>query len=298
MYWGDYLRDTAHLDAAESGAYLHLIAHYWTNGGPLEYNAKQFARVCKITASKWRFTMPILKAFFDVSLGVWHHKRIDEELTKAIEYIEKRAKQTSAATAARRQAYVKRNVQRNEDHTTTIYKERPLTGSKERPPTKNVTRGSRLLPPWRPSDKLIAWAKKARPDLDLDSAVNNFIDYWVSIPGQRGLKLNWDRTFQVWIRRENGNAANRRGSKTAGQKTEDRRASISAGLHVAGYEPSAQDGENTGGKDRGLGKPVDRLCDVEGKGVGEGTDPGHGAKPSTSVRRDHGGNAGKTFQFL
>jgi uncharacterized protein YdaU (DUF1376 family) len=35
MYWGDYLRDTMRLSATEHGAYMLLIAHYWTKGVPL-----------------------------------------------------------------------------------------------------------------------------------------------------------------------------------------------------------------------------------------------------------------------
>jgi uncharacterized protein YdaU (DUF1376 family) len=32
LYVGDYIADTAHLSCAESGAYLHLIMHYWRAG--------------------------------------------------------------------------------------------------------------------------------------------------------------------------------------------------------------------------------------------------------------------------
>jgi len=33
LYVADYLADTAHLGALESGVYLHLIMHYWLKGG-------------------------------------------------------------------------------------------------------------------------------------------------------------------------------------------------------------------------------------------------------------------------
>src|SRR3979411_1763254 len=35
LYWGDYAKATAHLSAAQHGAYLMLLKHYWSIGGPL-----------------------------------------------------------------------------------------------------------------------------------------------------------------------------------------------------------------------------------------------------------------------
>lgn len=61
-------------------------------------------------------------------------------------------------------------------------------------------RGARLTADWRPSEALIEWVHGERPDLDWRSETENFRDYWIAKPGKDGLKLDWDRTWQRWMR--------------------------------------------------------------------------------------------------
>jgi uncharacterized protein YdaU (DUF1376 family) len=87
LHVGDYLADTAHLDATESGAYLHLIMHYWQHGG-LPEDDRALQKIAKISSHRWRKIRPILQEFFHDG---WRHKRIDRELRKADEITAKRA---------------------------------------------------------------------------------------------------------------------------------------------------------------------------------------------------------------
>ena len=79
LYIADYLADTAHLGALESGAYLHLIMHYWQNGS-LPADDKQLARIAKMTDREWKSNKSTLSNFFHDG---WKHKRIDAELEKS-----------------------------------------------------------------------------------------------------------------------------------------------------------------------------------------------------------------------
>lgn len=81
LYVADYIADTAHLGALESGAYLHLIMHYWLNGS-LPADDRQLARVARMTDREWKAAKATLQAFFDDG---WTHGRIDKELAKANE---------------------------------------------------------------------------------------------------------------------------------------------------------------------------------------------------------------------
>lgn len=80
LYVADYLRDTSHLRATESGAYLHLIMAYWANG-KLPDDDRQLATIAKVSDREWKAMRQTIEAFF--GKGFSTHKRIDTEIAKA-----------------------------------------------------------------------------------------------------------------------------------------------------------------------------------------------------------------------
>ncbi|MDX0249774.1 DUF1376 domain-containing protein [Sinorhizobium meliloti] len=86
LHIGDYLSDTGHLTATEHGAYLLLIMHYWQNGS-LPENERLISRIARLTPEQWEESRDVLAMLFGTG---WTHKRIDAELAKADEIIEKR----------------------------------------------------------------------------------------------------------------------------------------------------------------------------------------------------------------
>lgn len=96
LYVADYLADTAHLNATESGAYLHLIMHYWQHH-ELPDDERKLAQIAKLSAHQWKKLSPTLKQFFHDG---WKHKRIDGELAKASEISEKRSAAAKSRHAA------------------------------------------------------------------------------------------------------------------------------------------------------------------------------------------------------
>jgi uncharacterized protein YdaU (DUF1376 family) len=98
LYIADYLAGTAHLSTAEHGAYLLLIMHYWSKGGPPQ-NDEVARRVTRMTNHQWTKSSPILKTFF---LSDWRHERLDAELAQVTE-----KSKTNSANA--RRSHVARN---------------------------------------------------------------------------------------------------------------------------------------------------------------------------------------------
>jgi uncharacterized protein YdaU (DUF1376 family) len=85
LYVADYLADTGHLSAAEHGAYLLLIMHYWTNG-QLPNEDRRLSRIARMSPAEWEESRETLFDLFDDG---WTHKRIDAELEAAREISEK-----------------------------------------------------------------------------------------------------------------------------------------------------------------------------------------------------------------
>lgn len=101
MFWGDYHRDTGHLNATQHGFYLLLIGHYWSTGKPLPDDDAQLWRIARAdSVAHWKKNRPIIAAFFKVAQELWRHSRIDRELSDATARAgEAKAKAEKAARA-------------------------------------------------------------------------------------------------------------------------------------------------------------------------------------------------------
>jgi hypothetical protein len=51
-------------------------------------------------------------------------------------------------------------------------------------------------------DEWIEFCNKERKDLSVSKVFEEFTDYWVSVPGQKGVKLDWSATWRNWIRNQ------------------------------------------------------------------------------------------------
>jgi uncharacterized protein YdaU (DUF1376 family) len=84
FHFGDYMADAGHLDMLEHGAYFLLIGAYWQRGGPLPANERVLRGIVKASPEQWVELAPIILPFFQERDGLLHHKRIDDELAKAL----------------------------------------------------------------------------------------------------------------------------------------------------------------------------------------------------------------------
>ncbi len=66
-------------------------------------------------------------------------------------------------------------------------------------------RGSRLPADWTLPPEWRAWALDNQPTWTPEHCqqiAETFRDYWISVPGQRGTKLDWFATWRNWVRKE------------------------------------------------------------------------------------------------
>lgn len=64
------------------------------------------------------------------------------------------------------------------------------------------SRGTRLPDDWTPDDDLKRWTSENCPGLHGPTTAAKFRDYWHSVPGAKGVKLDWEATWRNWCRRE------------------------------------------------------------------------------------------------
>jgi uncharacterized protein YdaU (DUF1376 family) len=112
LYIGDYLSDTMHLTCEQSGAYLHLIMHYW-RAGALPNNDVALAQIARLPMKAWKAHRPIIAAFFTVTPSAWQHKRIDAERKKSAEVKERYAERAKKGADKRWHKDTPSNAQSN-----------------------------------------------------------------------------------------------------------------------------------------------------------------------------------------
>ena len=66
--------------------------------------------------------------------------------------------------------------------------------------TEKKHRASRLPQDWQPNDRMLAFCENERPDLNALEVADTFRDYWVSQPGQKAVKADWEATWRNWVR--------------------------------------------------------------------------------------------------
>ena len=83
------------------------------------------------------------------------------------------------------------------------------------PPAPAATRGRR----WGEKEKVPGpWkvqAQESRPDLDIEKVARYFENYWASKAGQHATKIDWCRTWQNWVAKEDAKKFQKAGAPKA-----------------------------------------------------------------------------------
>lgn len=221
LYWGDYLRDTGHLGAAEHGAYLLLIGHYWTTGAPLPDDDTLLARIARMQPKEWKRARPVVVAFFQRDGNTLRQKRIDTELSRWQQIRDAKSNAGRASAAARAQQ--RANTCSTDDATNTPTKSNPLPlpspssgskepserGARERAPTPpvsavngSVRRSTKLPENFEVPADWIAEAERKRRDLGMPSAnlaaeAVLFVNHHTSKP-EASLSFDWRKNWINW----------------------------------------------------------------------------------------------------
>jgi hypothetical protein len=99
---------------------------------------------------------------------------------------------------------------------------------------QGLRRATRLPADWALPSDWRQWAEGERPDLDIDRTADTFRDYWISIGGKEGARLDWAATWRNWVRKERAT-----GRRLVQQQTTANAAARDAeALRLIGGEPA------------------------------------------------------------
>jgi len=192
---GDYFKKAGRLSMLQHGAYTLLIdtcydrEQFPTRDQAIEWTwASSPEEICAVDF--------VLHKFFVVRDSIFVQTRIEEELEKYHE-ISSINKQIAIERETNRKSNITKRVNSVNEAPPN---HKPLTNNHIKEVKEKTASASRLPIDWEPDCNEIEFCKSTRPDLDIQSIADSFRDYWISIPGTKGKKLDWNATWRNWIR--------------------------------------------------------------------------------------------------
>jgi len=197
---GDYMSHTRHLSIYEDLAYRRLLDFYFLHENPIKH--RDIARQIGLKDYE-EAVMTVLNEFFLSTPEGFVNPRADKEIKQYKEFSE--AGKRGAAKRWSKPPHEEANGPPNATPIATN-NHKPITINHK--PIKETQRGSRLAKDWVLKKSLGEWAQIERPDLDVRQVAEQFKDYWIAQPGQKGVKLDWDATWRNWVRNTKAIKAN------------------------------------------------------------------------------------------
>ena len=186
---GDYQSHTGHLSEIEDLAYRRMLDWIYLHEKPIPKEINEVARNIRMRTHCESIAI-VLQEFFICSDVGWISDRVQREIAKAGD----KSRKASESARARWDA----NALRTQSEGNATHNTLPIT--QDTKPNKENKKGSRLSQDWFLSKSMGEWATQERPDIDVRQVAEQFKDYWIAQPGQKGVKLDWDATWRNWVR--------------------------------------------------------------------------------------------------
>lgn len=217
FYVGDYMTDTMHLTTRQHGAYLLLIIAAWKGCGWIAGTDTALMAITKLSPKEWQQDGPALLPFFAKDGDKLRHNRVAYEWNEAQRRTADKSRAGRAGASKRWHSSANGNAmaepmrtqsqvdahsqsQLQEPVTATDRIERGAVAPCANEGANDGRRGTRLSADWQPSLDERGFA--ADLGIDPEATADAFRDYWISVPGAKGRKLDWTATWRGWCRRE------------------------------------------------------------------------------------------------
>jgi uncharacterized protein YdaU (DUF1376 family) len=191
---GDYASHTRHLSLMEDLAYRRLLDFYYLHEQPIKQ--RDIARQIGMREHE-QDVLTVLNEFFISGEEGFVSPRADKEIQQYKEFIE-----AGKRGAAKRWAKAGDSPPNSPPNAGPIAtnNHNPLTITHK--PKKEQQRGSRLPADFFFPKEWCDFCADQRSDLNPQKVFDEFKDYWVAQPGQKGVKTDWAATWRNWVRRQ------------------------------------------------------------------------------------------------
>ena len=197
---GDYQSHTSHLSDIEDLVYRRLLDWYYLHECPIPLDEAEVSRQIRMRSHTESIAI-VLKEYFVWTNDGWIHHRANKEIAKADEKSEK-------ASASAKVRWSKRDANALPTQSDSNATQDTIPNTQDTKHIKENKRGSRLTQDWFLTKSMGEWALQERPDIDVRQVAEQFKDYWIAQPGQKGVKLDWDATWRNWVRNTKALKAN------------------------------------------------------------------------------------------
>lgn len=208
FYWSDYNAKTLGLTRGQHASYFLLLKFYYCTGRRVPHEQRYSIAEALLEQDK-SDTDAVLDLFFVREGDYWFMPRAEEVVAESDAKHEKRvnaaksSKAKSSATAMPEQcsSNAPAVLQQPEPEPQPIKKEKNnLTVI----PKEAVKRGTRLPDDFEPDESCMTLAREmGYTKTRWNACLAEFRDYWRSIGGQRGVRIDWQATFRNRLRNFN-----------------------------------------------------------------------------------------------
>jgi uncharacterized protein YdaU (DUF1376 family) len=193
----EWVSNTAHLSLEEEAIYLRLVNYYYDSEQGIPENDLEMV-YRKLRISNKELARTILLEFFkqDLEQNLWVHDRCNKEIAK---YHAKSEQASKAGKASAEKRFNSRStaVQPIINQESLIINQESIVKAT----VAKAPKAQRLKLESLPVD----WANfcnRERPDLNPKDIWNQFRDYWISVGGSKGARLDWFATWRNWVRNQ------------------------------------------------------------------------------------------------
>jgi uncharacterized protein YdaU (DUF1376 family) len=186
---GDYKSHTHHLSLMEDLAYRRLLDFYFLHEQPIKH--RDIARQIGMREHE-EDVMTVLNEFFISTADGFVSPRADKEIKQYKEFSEagKRGAAKRWGTPPNGEAISPPNAT-------------PIATNNHKPLTNNHKpsgEATRISQDWFLSKSFGEWAAKERPDIDVRKEAEQFKDFWLGQPDDKGFRKDWFAVWRHWVR--------------------------------------------------------------------------------------------------